>query len=627
MQSDILNKIDVLVNMAGASVNIDTLKAELKEIEKESSRLKKELSYLTSGNLEEKYFKASEKQVDENIKVSLEAKIKKQEKNISELQEQISEVSLDEENFHNSIVSLKEEITANHSYVSALEERIETVVDASSVENYKNILKLEKKHGKELSNSLKSQEGEYKSILDNLNYLNLAKEEMLNKLNTDKKTLGEIKSNLVNPSSYIDEEKKKIDDNRIEEIKKQLLSLDKRRIEIITDPVIIAEEAKELIIDDDRTSALSKVRELVTIVNSKPFMDINGTELSVILQEELENAINRRDEFAALIDSKDYSGENTNVISERINYLNIEIANLEDKIRLLKEEVKRIDDADFKMLNERLDETVKISLELEQSIKEYEEIINSDEEKTPKRRAILSAAFDKKKKDLANILLVIESYKKDQRELIKKAYNIESVEIINYVQMISEIKEEINNLNKILLTNNTAKDVLAIENDKKKLKELDDQVKAIKHRQKYSETPSALFDEIEMYLGSIDDEEEESVNVKEDMEEPVLNYDYDLANENIKELDLNEVTVDSIEDIPISFEPVLDLDPADEEVITELPEISDVVEDNKRLKVIKIEPVNETEKSKEEDNPFIIGDYKDDDYVNISSLFDSEGGI
>ena len=139
MQSDILKKIDVLVNMAGSSVNIDTLQAELKEIEKESSRLKKELSYLTSGNLEEKYFKASEKQVDENIKVSLEAKIRRQEKNISELQEQISLISLDEENYHNSIANLKEEIATNCSYVKSLEERIDSISSSESLDNYKDI--------------------------------------------------------------------------------------------------------------------------------------------------------------------------------------------------------------------------------------------------------------------------------------------------------------------------------------------------------------------------------------------------------------------------------------------------------------------------------------------------------
>jgi len=629
MQSDILKKIDVLVNMAGSSLNIDTLHAELKEIEKESARLKKELSYLTSGNLEEKYFKASEKQVDENIKVSLEAKIRKQEKSISELQEQISLVSLDEENYHNSIALLNEEIATNYSYVKSLEERLETVISSDSLENYKNILKDEKKHGKELASLLKQKEEDYSSVLEKLNYLNLAKEEMNTKLNNDKETLADIKSNLINPSSYVDEEMKKIDDARIEEIKKQLLDLDKRRIEIITDPAMIAEEAKELIIDDDRTSALSKVRELVTIVKSKPFMDINGTELASILQEELENASNIRDEFAALIDTKDYSGENNSVISERINYLNIEIANLEDKIRLLNEEVKRIDNADFNVLTERLDETIKISLELEQSIQEYEEIINNDEEKTPKRRAVLVAAFEKKKKDLENILLIIESYKKDQRELIKRAYNIESVEITNYEQKISKIQEEINKLNKLLLNSNTAKDVLAIENDKKKLKELDDQVKAIKHRQKYSETPNELFDEIEIFLGTIDDEEE--VNFIEDKNEDAI-MEFDLDDDFVKEIDLNEESlldeVSEIEDIPFNSEPVINVEPIESEVVLgELPEIEDVIEEAERLKVINVEPVEEVEKNTQEENPFIIGDYRDDDYMNVSSLFDSEGGF
>ena len=71
MQSDVLKKIDVLVEMAGASLNIDTLKAEKKVIEEETEELKETLISLRESKEEEKYFRASEKQVDENIKVSL----------------------------------------------------------------------------------------------------------------------------------------------------------------------------------------------------------------------------------------------------------------------------------------------------------------------------------------------------------------------------------------------------------------------------------------------------------------------------------------------------------------------------------------------------------------------------
>lgn len=626
MQSDILKKIDVLVEMAGSSLNIDTLQAELNEIEKESSRLKEELALLTNNGTEEKYFKASEKQVDENIKVSLEAKIKKQEKSLQSLSNQIHEVTLEESEAHDMIEALKREIQSCKDYITVLNERIPTILDATSLDNYKNILIEENDKLEKLISSLNDKENGYAKILEKLNYLNLAREEIEAKLDSYKERLTETKASLVNPSAYIDEDLKRIDSERIDSIKAKLLDLDKRRLEIITDPVMIALDAKELIIDDDRTSALSKVKELVTLVKAKPYMDIpSGSELNSILQEELENASNKRDEFAALIDSKDYSGVDVSVITSRIDYLNNEIANLENKINSLKEEVKSIDANDFAMLIEKLKESVNVSYDMEQSIHEYEEIINNEEDKTPKRRAVLNAAFQKKQKDLEIINKVIENYKYDQKELIKQAHEYEEKEIPKYENIVSRLKEEIDLLNKFLLTASKTKDVLAIETDKKKLKEYDDIVKAIKHRQKYSETPSEIFDEIEIYLGTIDDEATEENS--EASSEPTLNYDYNLENIDLNEMDLNEeLNLEENNDLNLAEEPKSDLETLEnKEVMGELPEIVEEENESERLKVIAMEPIEEVEKVEDQENPFIIADYKDDDYIDVDSLFDSDG--
>ena len=628
MQSDILKKIDVLVEMAGASLNIDTLKAELYEIEKESVKLKDELSVLTSNNLDEKYFKATEKQVDENIKVSLEAKIKKQEKYLKSLQEQIYSVTLEESDLHNAIITLKDEISSSKDYITALNNRIPTIIDATSLGNYKNILNEEEKHINELISLLRKNEEEYAEILEKLSYLNLAKEELQTKLDSNKERLQETKASLINPSSYVDEELKKLDLDRIEEIKRELLTLDKRRIEIITDPTIIAEEAKELILDDDRTSALAKVKELVTLVKSKPYMDIpSSSEMNSMLEEELEIASNKRDDFVALIDTKEYTGVDTTIVTARINYLNSEITNIENKIQALKDEVKSIDENDFAILIERLEESVQVSNELEQDIKEYEEIMENDEEKTPKRRAVLNAAFLKKQKDLETIHMVIENYKKDQKELIKQAHEFEAVEIPAFQKVIDRLKDEIKLLNKVLLTSTKSKDVLAIENDKKKLKELDDTVKAIKHRQKYEETPSEIFDEIEIYLGTIEEEPEvEEIQPESVIENTITDNSEDLILDELNELDLNEEAVldEVIKEIATDLS--LEFEPFDTtEIMNELPELTDEEVESERLKVIAIEPVEEIGKTNQDDNPFIIADYKDDDYIDVDTLFNDEG--
>lgn len=607
MQSDISKKIDDLVGMAGSSTNIDTLQAELLEIEKESSRLKDELALLKNVNPEEKYFKASDKQVDENIKVSLEAKIKKVTKKLRDVQQEIDSVTKDEEASHQTIIQLKNDIKSSSDYVTSLNDRISEMEESPAIDNFKKILDDENKKISELITALKKEEENDKALLDKLDYLSLAKEEIIKKLKTDKEQLSDIKSSLMNPTSYIDEDLEKLDEEKIIEIQKQLSSLDKRRIEIITDPGMIAIEAKKLIEEDDRTSALAKIKELITLVKLNPFMDIpSSSDLESVLQEELNNASKARDEFASLIDSKDYTKIDTHVITNRINFLQNEITNLENKIKSLQEEINLIDNDEFNELMHNLEDATNLCHELEQNIVEYEQVMASEEEKTPKRRAVLSSAFTKKQADLEVIKQIIENYKEDQKELIEKAHNLQIVEIKQYQKEIEKLQEEVNKLNKLLTSESKTKDVLAIESDKRKLKVLDETVKQIKHRQKYTTTPTEIFDEIEIYLGTIEDEEPKE-NLKENSE--VLENDQAITEENLTELEneLNELST--------------------EEVMEELPEIDDVIDTKnntpERLKVIDVEPIN-TESSKE-DNPFIIAEYDDDDYVDVNSLFDGNG--
>ncbi len=621
MQADILKKIDVLVDMAGSSVSVDTLQAELNEIEKESDKLNRELSLLTSDAINVKYFKASEKQVDENIKVSLESKIRKQEATLDELQEEIDSVSIEEAKLHDSINVIKEKISSSNEYIVALSERIATISDATSLERYKNTLEIENKRLEDLNLLLNKKEEEYSIVLEKLNYLDLARKEIYAKLESDKEQLVETKASLVNPTSYVDEDLKKIDEGRIDEITKHILELDKRRIEIITDPAMIAEEAKKLIDVNDFINALSKIKELVTIVKEKPYMNIlSQKELDSMLPEEFENASNIRDEFAALIDSKDYNITDSSVILERIEYLKKQIAYFEEKIRKAQEEISSLDTNDFVILNEKLLETIKVSEKLELSIQDYEEIIANGEDKTPKRRGILNSAFQMKQKDLENVYMVIESYKKDQKDLIKRTYDIEAIEIASYEESIKKLKDEIEMLNNALAEVNKTKDVLAMENDKKKLKELDDAVKAIQHRQKYNATPNEIFDEIEIYLGSVDDKEikdsfgDLNIDLNDTIVEKIddsqiIEDSFKIKNSENKDEVIESVELeDSIDGIEIqSMSNINSKDVVDlQNDINEFSKIDDGVE-NERLKVVSIEPIE----NPNQENPFIIGEYKD----------------
>lgn len=603
MQSDVLKKIDVLVEMAGASLNIDTLKAEKRVIEEETEELKESLISLRESKEDEKYFRASEKQVDENIKVSLEAKIKKQEKSIKKLQKQIDAAVLEENNLHASISRLKEDIRLSKEYIQVLTDRIQTVGDKNTCDYYKNLLEEENKKLDSLVATLGKTENDYSGTggsLERLSYLNLAMEEMNAKLDGEKVKLAETKSNLVNPTSYIDEDLKERDAEQIAEIQKKLNELEKRRLEIITDPMMIASEAKEAVITDDKASALAKLQELVTIVRAKPYMDIpSSNDFTAMLQEEEEAAIEARDEFASLIDSKNYLDGDSETIERRIDYLNLEISALEEKIRLSNEEIKNIDSVEFQELTTRLTETEETANQLIRELAEYKIIIETEiEDKTPKRRAILAAAYDRKQKELENVQKIVDNYKEDQKILIHKAYVIETERIKGFQEEIATHKNEITEMNILLADVSKAKDVLAIENDKQKLKELDTVVKNIKHRQKYSQTPSEIFEEIAAYLGGM--------AAHEITPEPT---------QTVESLDL-ELPMN--EEVPVQEEsPTLDVNSLNtDEVMNELPTEADVLE-SERVKVTDVEPLN--------DNSYVIGDYTDDvEYIDDSVPSDDE---
>ena len=596
MQSDVLKKIDVLVEMAGASLNIDTLKAEKRVIEEEIEELKESLVSLRELKEEEKYFRASEKQVDENIKVSLESKIKKQEKSIKKLQKQIDAAVLEEKNLHSSISRLKEDIRLSKEYIQVLTDRIETVNDKNTCEYYRNLLQEENKKLDSLLASLRKSEEDYSGTggaLERLSYLNLAMEEMNVKLEGEKVKLAETKANLVNPTSYIDEDLKERDAAQISDIQKKITDLEKRRLEIITDPTMIASEAKEAVITDDKASALAKLQELVTIVRAKPYMDIpSSNDFTAMLSAEEEAAIEARDEFASLIDSKNYLDGDSETIEKRIDYLNLEIAALEEKIRISNEEIKNIDSVAFLELTSRLTDTEETANQLIRELAEYKIIIETEiEDKTPKRRAILAAAYDRKQKELENVQKIVDNYKEDQKILIHKAYVIETERSKGFQEEIAVHKNEITEMNILLADVSKAKDVLAIENDKQKLKELDTVVKNIKHRQKYSQTPSEIFEEIASYLGGI------SSTVS--MPEPVSVV--------VEDLDL---------ELPMTEEAVLEAPLQEQEVPFVLP-------DNEVMTNLPNE--TEIEDTTSKDNSYVIGDYTDDvEYIDDGVPSDEE---
>ena len=96
MVENVIQKINLLMSMAGSNNTIEALQDEAEGITKEIIRLEKQLEQLKASMVNTKYMKASERIIDENIKIGLENKIAKFQDQLSLCVEEIANVAKEE---------------------------------------------------------------------------------------------------------------------------------------------------------------------------------------------------------------------------------------------------------------------------------------------------------------------------------------------------------------------------------------------------------------------------------------------------------------------------------------------------------------------------------------------------
>jgi len=578
MQNDIIAKIDALVKMSESSSNAGTMKVELREVECAIKEKKLELKELNSSISDDKYFDASGEIVDKNIEISLTKKIKSLKKSFEELDEQMTSVVLEEEKMFGDLDKLEKVIDESESFIMVLKTKISSA-NSEEKEHFEILLKETESKLKTSKKELDKKQKKYEKIQGKLEVLSYSKNELQNKIESETEKLIDIKANLLNKRGYINSELKQEDQEKIEKLNAEIEKLKDEKTKILKDPIMIAEEAKNYLIDDDKTSALKKVKELRDLLLELPYMDIGIEASDEILNVELENAEAKRDEFASMINSKNYESVDTTLINDRISYITDKKEQKLNEIEDIKKKISELDNKKLEDLNNRINYCENEVDSLKEKIEEYEETLEETDLAISKK-ATLQASFDKKQEELNNIMGLLTAYKNDRKSIILKSYKLETESIKEIEEEISEIDVEIKRLEKLSVSSNKVKDIIAMENDKKTLKELNDTVKAIKKRKSLKSTPNQIYDEIEMLLGT------EEIYENTEVEEIV------------SEVDVKE---DNIEVVEL---PVL------EDTIFEV-ELNDITEDEK-IKVINIESLDTTEYDEKpiENDDFLIGDYK-----------------
>lgn len=509
MHTEVFNNIDILMNMANSPLNVEEINMELASLKRQIKNKQNEIDDLKSLMTESRYFNASNELVDKNIEISLKNKITRLNRRIKEIKFSLEESKNNEKKLHTEISTLKEKLAKNENYLETLR------VKANSATNnnyYQNLLDKEQKSVEELNKELSEKSKVYESALKELELNNQAFNELSSKLDTEKTRLNDVLDNLENPNAYIDEDLKSRDEEKLATLNSELEQLEKRKVELLTDSNMIGADAKELIIENDIYEALNKIKELVTIVKSKPYMDISS---SSILEEELEKKESLRVELSTLIDNKKYDEIDTDIVTKRIDYLKSEITENNQTIEKYQNEINNID----KFVNDKLGvfvtELENTILRLEKSVNECRTILK-DKNKTARSKMNLESTITKKEKEKEIQNEILESYKQDLLSKIAQTNTLASlIDTLNNTNNL--YTKELENLNKVALLDFKTKDLAEEENDKEQLKQINEEIKNIKNRQKFDKTPDEIFDQIDMILGS------EKSMAKEEKNEEVVN--------------------------------------------------------------------------------------------------------
>ena len=585
MKKEILEKIDLLVEMSGSTSSYENLQEEYLNLTQEIDQKKNQLKTLKRNIGSSKYVKANERIIDENIKIGLENRLSSQREIEEELLSSIDLESSKEEKIHNKIVSFENDLSQLNRYIDSLNLKLKTSSkNEGSYQKYQELLDEAFQEKSQTEQLLKDMEKMYSEITRSLANLGQQRAQLENSIFLDQEKLKELEVKLSNPSSYVDKKAQRKDESLVDSYSKELEELEQRKLEILTDPSYIGHEAQELYLDEDITSSLEKVKELVTIVESKPYMDVPSSQLASLL----EDAEQKRDAFASEIENKKYDGSDLAILQTRISYLEEEVVKCEKEKQRIASYVSQIDTKEVVELVAHVAEAKRVRDLLRNDLEDYNRVLEENKDvKSPRKKASLQAALKKKQEELVMVEKVLEQFEKDLENKIIESKELEENDEIS--RRIDSLNEEISLLKKEMALNSRGKDILAVEKDKETLKNYTDIVSDIEHRKHYKESPSEVYNEIEAIIGGKEVEKE----TKEETEYPIdldaYKIDFVPEEENIKEENeekMGENTeVTSLDDIFSLVEETPEVDVSDPKEETE------VQEENSSLDVPVVEEI------------------------------------
>ncbi len=571
-RDDFFNNLGKLVKIANPKVtNLDSLNMSLDELNEKQNALKVERKDLKSEMTDDRYYDATSEIVDRNNVVNLKKKITKLNAKIKDCEKELSLLIKSEEQTHVKLINLEAGISEDTLFLDSLNARIEDIKNKpeSDLTDYEETIKLTTdnlNNSKETYDSLNS---EYEIIVKNLEATTDEKTKLDNELAITKEELSKINEALKTRDKYMNRDLKESDDERLAKLDEAIKELDEKKLEIINNPVFISSEIKEYVDNDDIVSAMNKTKELIAIIESMPYMDIEDNNKLKELKASLEQ---EKIDFVSFINKKNYDEINLDFIQARIVYLNNLINNYNEEIDFTCKKIRKVDD-NVKTVTDNLKAAIKEVEIIETDITLYQNIINNDESMAASRKHAIETILTKKEEELNVLNRVISSYRLEQTKVIKDIKEVDNNTIANLKDKIAACENEKEELNKIINNLKTKNhDILAEESDKEILHQFDERLETLENRLNVTDSLAEIKKNIDEFFDGeainneetdhkpvtfepVSSKEEPKVEAKNDLDLNFVDFDdnkfLDIPESNV--VNINDIISDDTASLPPLF--------------------------------------------------------------------------
>ena len=593
--------LDVLVKMCRSKSDGPSLRIEEDELLEKIDASQLEIEEIKSISDDESYDTSAE-MADRNIEIITKKQLQTLKATLKEKNKELNALKEEEKNIYSSNSLLRDNKSSQEKYITSMQERINEATDYEVIDRYNSLIAEATEKIASLVDDLEDQDFSYNKIQEDIIKLSEEIAELEEKIDKKKKILSETQANLENKSNYIDKTKKDKNDKKIAELEVKIQKLTKRLEEIRKDPKYLESKIKDVINSkEDIENARPYFIDLINTVIKVPYINVPADNS---LEEELLKATQARDTFANEIEEKSYNileadtPEKIRIefLNERINLWNKELEELKEKVDI----IDRDQEYNYEEKNQAL---YKMLDTMKKDLREFERAYEEVPEINVGAKASVKAALDEKRTDIIEAEKIVTAFRKDESEDIARATRTIKYECDRLNQSIQNAENEIEAIkNRLTSKKSGLIDISTKNKDKDTLKELAQTVIDIKHRRQFPETPLEIIERLE---------EELEIDLYKDIDKDIIANSSTIVKKDYEEYELLESKKDSKRGIKVIEEtevetPIEEKEEAKEAKIQEAEaELQSLIENIEAKEKSKKEEIEETDEDETETEPII----------------------